>query len=133
MQPLWTSPIFFLQMTLLLCMMQIEFRSLIRGTFSYVLRRYFGFEGQSLEITISCVGHVLHQEELADIMNCSISSLPLKYLGLPLGASFKSTAIWDGVIEKMERKFASWKKIYLSRGGCLTLIKSIVIPHILRY
>jgi hypothetical protein len=72
------------------------------------------------------VGHVLHQEELADIMNCSISSLPLKYLGLPLGASFKSTTIWDGVIEKMERKFASWKKIYLSRGGRLTLIKSML-------
>jgi len=31
------------------------------------------------------VGHVPHQKELADILNCSISSLPLKYLGLPLG------------------------------------------------
>jgi hypothetical protein len=34
------------------------------------------------------VGEVPHQE-LADILNCIISSLPLKYLGLPLGASFK--------------------------------------------
>jgi hypothetical protein len=33
---------------------------------------------------------------------CGVSSLPLKYLGLPLGASFKAKSIWDGVIEKIE-------------------------------
>jgi hypothetical protein len=42
-------------------------------------------------------------------------SLPLECKGLPLGASFKSKTIWDGVVEKMEKKkLASWKKIYLS-------------------
>jgi hypothetical protein len=46
-------------------------------------------------------------------MNCSISSLPLKYMGLPLGASFNSKAIWDGVVEKMERRLASWKEAWL--------------------
>jgi hypothetical protein len=29
--------------------------------------------------------------------------LPMTYLGLPLGASYKSISIWNGVIEKMER------------------------------
>lgn len=46
------------------------------------------------------VGKVQHQEELANILNCNKSSLPLKYLGLLLGASFKSKVIWDGVVEK---------------------------------
>jgi hypothetical protein len=35
----------------------------------------------------------------------------LKYLGLPLGASFKLKTIWDGVVEEIERRLVSWKKI----------------------
>jgi hypothetical protein len=37
---------------------------------------------------------------LAYIMGCRISSLLMKYLGLPVGASFKAKSIWDGIIEK---------------------------------
>jgi len=77
---------------------------------------------QKSELVI--VGEVPYIEGLAKILGCNISSLPLRYIGLPLGAPFKSKAIWDGVIEKMEKRLASWQKIYLSKGGCLTLIKS---------
>jgi len=47
----------------------------------------------------------------------------MKYLGLPLGASFKAKSIWDGIIEKIERCLVRWK-MYLSKGGRVTLIKS---------
>jgi hypothetical protein len=50
------------------------------------------------------VGQLLNQEELADILNYTISSLPLKHLACPLGAPFKSKVILDGVVEKMEKK-----------------------------
>lgn len=60
---------------------------------------------------------------LAWILGCGVSSLPLQYLGLPLGASYKAKHIWDGVIEKVERCLASWKRLYLSKGGRITLIK----------
>jgi hypothetical protein len=40
-------------------------------------------------------------EGLVDILGCGVS-LPVKYLGLPLGASYKAKHIWDGVIEKIE-------------------------------
>jgi len=63
-------------------------------------------------------------EILAEALNCKVSSLPMRYLGLPLGAAFKSKAIWDVVLERMEKQLASWKKIYLSKGGRITLIKS---------
>jgi len=53
-----------------------------------------------------------------------VASLLVKYLDLPLGASYKSTRMWDGVIEKIEKRLASWKRLYLSKGGRVTLIKS---------
>jgi hypothetical protein len=63
-------------------------------------------------------------DNLAHILGCRVASLSMTYLSLPLGASFKATSIWNGVIEKVERRLASWKKLYLFKGGRLTLIKS---------
>jgi hypothetical protein len=73
------------------------------------------------------VGNVDQVERLADIIGCGIASLPVKYLGLPLGASYKSTHIWDGIIEKIEHRLASWQRLYLSKGGRVTLIKSTIV------
>jgi len=63
-------------------------------------------------------------ESLVHILGCRIGSLPMTYLGMPLGASFKSISIWNVVIEKVEQRLASWKKLYLSKGGRVTLIHS---------
>ena len=48
----------------------------------------------------------------------------MKYLGLPLGAKFKDKTIWNPILEKTERRLAGWKRLYLSKGGRVTLIKS---------
>jgi hypothetical protein len=53
-----------------------------------------------------------------------VSSLPMKYLGLPLEAHFKAKPIWDGVIEKIEHCLVGWKRANLSKGCRITLIKS---------
>jgi hypothetical protein len=45
-------------------------------------------------------------------------------MDLPLGASYKATSIWNCVIEKMEGWLVGWKRMYLSKGGRLTLFKS---------
>jgi hypothetical protein len=69
------------------------------------------------------VGEVVDVDLLANIFGCSVTRLPMKYLGLPLGDSYKST-IWSGIVEKMEMRLVGWKRLYLSKGGRLTLIKS---------
>ena len=48
----------------------------------------------------------------------------MTFLGMPLGASHKSPTIWNPILEKIEWKLARWKKMYLSKGGRLMLLKS---------
>jgi hypothetical protein len=72
------------------------------------------------------IGEVENVDNLAHILGRRVASLPMTYLGLPLGVSFKATSIWNGVIEKVEDRLASWKKLYMSKSGRLTLIKCII-------
>jgi hypothetical protein len=48
-------------------------------------------------------------EQLAGLLGCGISSLPLKYLGLQLGASFKLKMMWAELEELMVRRLAPWQ------------------------
>ena len=48
---------------------------------------------------------------------CKKQNLPLKFLGLPLGASPKLKKMWNTIIEKFQSKLVNWKKKYLSFGG----------------
>ena len=48
----------------------------------------------------------------------------MKYLGMPMGTSFKTASIWNLVLEKMEKKLSGWKRLYLSKDGRLMLLKS---------
>ena len=62
------------------------------------------------------VGHVDNVQILAGVLGSKIDSFPLNYLGLPLGAKFKETAIWDPVIRRFEKRLSGWKAAYLSKG-----------------
>ena len=48
------------------------------------------------------MGSVPNVEELGSVLGCKVAELPMTYLGLPLGSSFKNPSIWNGIIEKME-------------------------------
>ena len=70
------------------------------------------------------IGKVGNASALANILWCRVGSLPMKYLGIPLGTPFRTTSIWNPILEKMEKKLSSWKHLYLSKGGRLTLLNS---------
>ena len=70
------------------------------------------------------VGVVHNVDLFLVVLGCKQGSLPMKYLGLPLGAKFKDKTIWNPILEKMERRLARWKRLYFSKGGRVTLIKS---------
>ena len=72
------------------------------------------------------VGEVGNMDALARILCCKVGRLPMSYLGMPLGAHFKDVSIWNPVLERVEKKLSSWKRLYLSKGGRLTLLKSIL-------
>ncbi|XP_028095431.1 uncharacterized protein LOC114295410 [Camellia sinensis] len=48
-------------------------------------------------------------EEFVSLRNCKTLSLPLKYLGLPLGANPRRKRMWKPVIEKFKLRLAGWK------------------------
>jgi hypothetical protein len=53
------------------------------------------------------MGNVDNVAGFAWNLGYGVSSLPLKYLGLLLEASYKAKHIWDGVIEKIECQLTS--------------------------
>ena len=56
------------------------------------------------------VGRVHDIEGLALELGCKVGGLPSCYLGFPLGAPFKSMAVWDEVKERFRRRLAMWKR-----------------------
>ena len=45
------------------------------------------------------VGDVSNVEEHAEVLGCKVGALPTTYLGLPLGAPYRSSRVWEGVEE----------------------------------
>ena len=43
---------------------------------------------------------VPNMEELAKILGCKMTTLPTTYLGLPLGAPYKASRVWEEVEER---------------------------------
>lgn len=65
-------------------------------------------------------------QNLAKLLGCQPASLPASYLGLPLGGKRKVKSFWDPVVKGIYQRLAGWRGNYLSKGGTLTLIKSVL-------
>ena len=72
------------------------------------------------------INEVAEVENLAGVLGSRVGELPTIYLGMPLLGKSKSIGIWNGVIEKCKKKLTNWKRQYLSRGGRLTMVNSVL-------
>ena len=70
-----------------------------------------GLKVNALKREMVPIGEFTNVHVLAEIFGCRIGSLPMTYLGMPLGASHKSPIVWNPILEKTERKLAGWKKM----------------------
>jgi hypothetical protein len=75
-----------------------------------------GLKVNLAKLVLIPVGNVQQVDYLASILGCEVTSLPLDYLGLPLGAPNNASHIWYGILEKMECRLAGWKRPLLSKG-----------------
>ena len=82
---------------------------------------FSGFTGLKVNVgksEIVPVGNVNNLDALANILHCRVDSLPMKYLGMPLGTSFKTASFWNPILEKMEKKLLGGSvSIYLRVVG----------------
>lgn len=63
-------------------------------------------------------------KDLALVMGCKVEKLPIKYLGLPLGANPKRIKTWEPMLDRMAKKLNVWSRRFNSSGGRLTLLNS---------
>ncbi|XP_023924804.1 uncharacterized protein LOC112036228 [Quercus suber] len=61
------------------------------------------------KIEIVPIGEVCNIQSLANILQCRVGSLPMIYLGMPLGTLYKTPSLWNPILERMDKKLSGWK------------------------
>jgi len=78
----------------------------------------------------SCLMGVNVQPEFmtlaCDFLNCSEGVVPFKYLGLPVEANPLKLATWEPLLEQLSRRLNSWGNKYVSLGGRIVLLNSVL-------
>jgi hypothetical protein len=65
-------------------------------------------------------------ESAALFLKCVVGQLPFIYLGLPVGANPRRLSTWNPVLDVIQRRLASWKNKYVSLGGRVVLLNSVL-------
>lgn len=72
--------------------------------FSLISRLRINYDKSAL-IPINCSNEWV--EKMKSKLGYTVASLPIKYLGIPLGANPKRVETWKPIIEKIEKKLSS--------------------------
>ncbi|CAJ2663689.1 unnamed protein product [Trifolium pratense] len=64
--------------------------------------------------------------EAASALCCKVGKIPFLYLGLPIGGDPRRLSFWDPVLNRLKNRLSGWKSRFLSFGGRLVLLKSVL-------
>ncbi|XP_025678637.1 uncharacterized protein [Arachis hypogaea] len=81
------------------------------------------FDKSSL-ITINCEQQWVRS--MWSFLGCKEATLPVRYLGIPLGANPRMVKTWKPIIDKVEEKLSLWKSKVLNKAEKLVLIKAVL-------
>ncbi|RVW35135.1 hypothetical protein CK203_085898 [Vitis vinifera] len=102
------------------CISTTSFSVLVNGTSAAISGLRINLDKSE----ILPVGRVENLEALDLEVGCKVGRLPSSYLGIPLGANYKSVAVWDGVGREISENACHVKMQFISKGGRITLIRS---------
>ncbi|KAK8280844.1 hypothetical protein V6Z12_D09G202300, partial [Gossypium hirsutum] len=92
--------------------------------FCSLSRLQINFEKSKLFLSPTTKVHA--RKWFSDILNAKKVGSPRKDLGLKMGKILKKREFFGNLLEKLNSKLAFWKSKFLSFGGRMTLIKSIL-------
>jgi hypothetical protein len=67
-----------------------------------------------------------HELQYSHLFGCAIGSMPFNYLGIPMIHRKLRNSDWQGVIYRFDKRLSTWKAKFLSSGGQLVLINSVL-------
>ncbi|GAU16239.1 hypothetical protein TSUD_298710 [Trifolium subterraneum] len=62
----------------------------------------------------------------ANALHCKVGKVPFLYLGLPIGGDPRRLVFWEPVLTRIRNRLSGWKSRFLSFGGRLILLKSVL-------
>ncbi|GAU20017.1 hypothetical protein TSUD_273520 [Trifolium subterraneum] len=64
--------------------------------------------------------------EAALALHCNVEKIPFLYLGLSIGGDPRRLSFWEPVLTRIKNRLSGWKSRFLSFGGRLILLKSVL-------
>eukprot|EP00253_Pinus_taeda_P004043 PITA_04043 len=104
----------------------------IAVNFDVVLKSYCRAQGAVINDRKSSIfGWNVSQHNLNNIaqilgFECFAQWDSIKYLGLPLTSRVNNRSLWHGIISKIKDKITSWGGYWLTKGGKIILLKSVL-------
>jgi hypothetical protein len=99
-------------------------------TLKAILRGFELASGLKVNFSKSCLMGVnvpnVFLDMACDFLNCKLGVVPFMYLGLPVGANPRRKATWEPLITHLRKRLRSWGNRYVSLGGRIVLLNSVL-------